>query len=272
MALNREQLEQKCREVRRETLLIHRRAPETRIASSLSPVEILVALYYGGVLAFDPRRPQWPARDRFIVSKGHGSISFYPILADLGFFPREELEKVSKAGGILGGIPDSVIPGYETTNGSLGHGPGVACGMALGLRVKGRGCHVFVLAGDGELYEGSVWEAVMFAGAQKLDNLSLVVDANRAAMLNFTREIIDLEPLGAKFAAFGWDVDEVDGHDVEAVRDALQAQKSRRDGRPKVLVARTIKGKGVPRLEGDPLSHVQTLSPDEVDELLRRRP
>jgi transketolase len=272
MTLDRTELEQKCREIWRETLLIHRHAPETRIASSLSPIEILVALYYGGVLAFDPRRPLWPGRDRFIISKGHGSISFYPILADLGFFPREELALVAKAGGRLGGIPDSVIPGYETTNGSLGHGPGVACGMALGLRAKGRGCHVFVLTGDGELYEGSVWEAVMFAGAQKLDNLSLVVDANGAAMLNFTREILDLEPLAPKFAAFGWDVDEVDGHDVAAVRAALLAQKARKNGRPKVLVARTVKGKGVPRLESDPLSHVQTLSPDEVDELLRRRP
>jgi transketolase len=263
-------LEERCRKVRKETLLIHRIAPETRLASSLSPIEILVALYYGGVLRFDPQRPLWDGRDRFIVSKGHGSISLYPILADLGFFPLDELGKVCKVGGILGGIPDSVIPGYETTNGSLGHGPGVASGMALALRAKQQQPHVFVLVGDGELYEGSVWEAIMFAGAHSLDNLTLVVDANQAAMLNFTRKIIDIEPLAAKFAAFGWDVTEVDGHDVEAVRTALLVQKSIKNGKPKALIARTTKGKGVPRLEGNPLSHVQTLRPEEVDELLGR--
>ncbi len=262
-------LERKCREVRRETLLIHRHAQETRIASSLSPVEILVALYYGGVVDFDPARPQWEGRDRFVVSKGHGSISFYPILADLGFFPREELARTSQAGSHLGGIPDCVIPGYETTNGSLGHGPGVACGMALGLRAKGKPQEVFVLVGDGELYEGSVWEAVMFAGAQGLDNLTLIVDANQKAMLDYCDKIIPMEPLARKFEAFGWEAREVDGHDVHATRDALHELKQRRGGRPKALVAHTVKGKGVPRLEADPLCHIRSLAADEVDALVR---
>jgi transketolase len=264
-------LRAKCDEVRRRTLLIHRDAPETRIASSLSPVEILVALYYGGVMAYDPSNPAWPDRDRLIVSKGHGSVSFYPILADLGYFPAEELDRVCKAGGILGGIPDCVIPGYETTNGSLGHGPGVGCGMAIGLRAKGKAAHVFVLTGDGELYEGACWEAFMLAGAQGLGNLTVVVDANRAAMLDWTRNIIDLEPLGGKFTAFGWDVEEVDGHDVEALKGALLALKGRSTSRPAVLIARTLKGRGVPRLERDPLSHIRTLTPGEIDELLGGR-
>jgi len=272
MVLHGAALEEKCREIRNRTLLIHRNAPETRIASSLSPVETLVALHYGGVLAFDPGNPRWEGRDRFIISKGHGSISFYPILAELGFFPPEELDKVSREGGILGGIPDCVIPGYETTNGSLGHGPGVGCGMALGLRAKGSGSQVFVLTGDGELYEGSVWEAFMFAGGNHLDNLTVIVDANQTSMLDFTRNIIDLEPLGAKFAAFGWDVAETDGHEVGQVTEALLAFKGRREGRPKVLIARTVKGKGVPRLEGDPLSHIRNLSPDEIDTLLGSQP
>jgi len=266
--MDREGLIRQCARVRAETLRIHRRSQETRIASSLSPVEILVALYYGGVLNFRGAEPRWPARDRFIVSKGHGSISLYPILADLGFFSTDELSKVGQAGGLLGGIPDCVIPGYETTNGSLGHGPGVACGMALGLRQRGASPHVFVLVGDGELYEGAVWEAIMFAGAQGLDNLTLVVDANRVSMLDFCRNIIDLEPLPDKFRAFGWEACEVDGHDVVAVCDTLRRSKVRGGRQPKAVIARTVKGKGVSRLEQDPLSHIRNLSPDEIAALL----
>jgi transketolase len=156
-------LKAKARWVWLETLRIHRRAPETRLASSLSPVEIFVALYYGGVLRFNPTQPLTETRDRCIISKGHGSICMYPILADLGFFAMEELEHVCESGSFLGGIPDPVIPGYETVNGSLGHGLGVATGMALGLNRKGSDRDVFVIAGDGELHEGSNWEAAMFA-------------------------------------------------------------------------------------------------------------
>jgi transketolase len=146
-----EYLRKKAKEIRKETLLIHKRAPETRVASSLSPIEVFVALYYGKVLNFDPKNPLWEGRDRFVISKGHGSISMYPILADLGFFDKSELEKVCRPGSFLGGIPDPIIPGYETINGSLGHGMGVGCGMAVALKAKNSDSSVFVIVGDGEL-------------------------------------------------------------------------------------------------------------------------
>ena len=149
--------------LRKETLKIHGIAPETRLASSLSDIEIFVALYYGGILKFDPKNQLWEKRDRFIISKPHGAVSLYPILADLGFFSKKELDKVCKQGSLLGGIPDTTIPGFETINGALGHGLGVACGIALGLKNKNLESKVFVLSGDGELFEGAVWEAIMLS-------------------------------------------------------------------------------------------------------------
>ncbi|WP_298438375.1 transketolase [Geobacter sp.] len=258
-----EHLRERAQWVRRETLKIHGIAPETRVASSLSDVEIFVALYYGNLLRFEPSNPLWPGRDRLIISKGHGSISLYPILADLGYFDRSELERVCREGSILGGIPDTMIPGYETINGSLGHGLGVACGMALALRRQGSDAHVFVLVGDGELYEGSVWEAVMFAAHHNLGNLTAIIDNNKICMLDLCSRVIDLQPLEQKFSAFNWHVDTIDGHDIEAVMQSLTGMK-RNQGRPKVVIADTVKGKGVPSLEHDTLCHIKSLSQAEI--------
>ena len=254
--------------VRRETLRLHKLAPETRVASSLSDVELFVALYYGRLLKFKAESPRDEGRDRMIVSKGHGGISLYPILADLGFFDRSELDRIGQTGGILGGIPDD-IPGFETVNGSLGHGLGVGCGMALALKRKGSAASVVVLVGDGELFEGAVWEAVMFAGHHRLDNLLLIVDRNKISMLGLTREILDLSPLPAKFSAFGWAASSVDGHDVGEVYGSLAGLIPERGGKPKVLVAETVKGKGAPSLEKDPLCHIRTLTPEQVDALMK---
>ena len=265
-------LRDKAHWVWRETLAIHRRAPETRLASSLSPIEIFVALYYGGVLDFDASEPLSETRDRCIISKGHGSICMYPILADLGFFPAEELQRVCHAGGFLGGIPDPIIPGYETVNGSLGHGLGVAAGTALALNRKGAPQQVFVLTGDGELHEGACWEAIMFAGQHGLDQLNLIVDNNKVAMLGYTDDIVTNGPLAQRLAAFGWNAVEVDGHDVEAVRAALLAMKADRGGKPKALIAHTLKGHGVPGLENAALSHIINPKPDLIDTLLAERP
>jgi len=254
--------------VRKETLNIHRIAQETRIASSLSCVEIFVALYYGKILKFNPADITWDERDRFIISKGHGAISLYPILADLEYFDKDELNNVCKEGSFLGGIPDSIIPGFETINGSLGHGLGVACGVSLALKRKNKGETVFVLLGDGELYEGSVWEAVMFAGEHKLDNLVLIVDNNKVCMLDFCKNILDMEPLSEKFKVFKWDVTVVDGHDIDQVYKSLINLKHDRNGVPKILIANTIKGKGVPSLETDSLSHVKNVTPEKIDEII----
>lgn len=264
-------LTEKARWVWRETLRVNRRAPETRVASSLSPVEIFVALYYGGVVRFDAKDPRAEWRDRCIISKGHGSICMYPILADLGFFPMAELERVCEAGSFLGGIPDPVIPGYETVNGSLGHGLGVGSGVALALKRKQSESSVFVVAGDGELHEGANWEAIMFASHHRLDNLNLIVDDNRISMLGRTESIVSHGALAARLAAFGWHCDEVDGHDVEAVRATLLQLKSQADGKPKALIARTVKGRGVPTLENADLCHVMTVKPEIIDSLLGPR-
>ena len=270
--MNSNSLKDKAHWVWRETLKIHRRAPETRIASSLSPIEIFVALYYGGVLRFDARAPLAEWRDRCIISKGHGSICMYPILADLGFFPASELELVCQNGGILGGIPDPVIPGYETVNGSLGHGLGVAAGIALALARKAAEQQVFVVTGDGELHEGACWEAIMFAGQHGLDRLNLVVDNNKVAMLGYTADSVSMGSLLPRLDAFGWEVVEVDGHDVGAVHAALLAMKSRRAARPKALIAHTLKGRGVPSLENAALAHILNVKPDLIDRLLAERP
>jgi transketolase len=260
----------KAKWVWRETLAIHRRAPETRLASSLSSIEIFVALYYGGILRFDPSNPLMEDRDRCIISKGHGSICMYPILADLGFFAAEELLHVCEAGSFLGGIPDPVIPGYETVNGSLGHGLGVATGVAFALKRKGSKRSVFVVAGDGELHEGANWEAIMFASHHKLDNLHLVVDDNSISMLGHTNDIVSHGNLAGRISAFGWDCGMVDGHDVGALQSALFAQKAASDGRPKALIARTLKGHGVPGLENAPLCHIINPKPDLIDSLLEQ--
>ena len=261
-------LREKAQWVWRETLKVHRKAPETRLASSLSSVEIFVALYYGGILRFDPQQPLWTGRDRCIISKGHGSICMYPILADLGFFGMDELERVCESGSFLGGIPDPVIPGYETVNGSLGHGLGVGTGVAFALNRRKSENSVFVVCGDGELHEGANWEAIMFASQHRLDNLNLIIDDNSISMLGYTNDIISHHGFTQRLEAFGWDCRDVDGHDVVAVQAALHALKSEAKGKPKALIARTLKGHGVPGLENAALSHIINPKPELLDQIL----
>lgn len=265
----RERLSEKARWVWEETLRIHRRSPETRVASSLSPIEIFVVLYYGGFLRQDTGNPRWAGRDRCIISKGHGSLCMYPILADLGYFPMKELEKVCQEGSFLGGIPDPVIPGYETVNGSLGHGAGVGSGMALALKRLKKDQTVYVVTGDGELHEGSNWEAFMFAAQHGLDNLVVIVDNNQISMLGPTDEIVSHRNLRNKFEAFGWAARDVpEGHSVAAIGEALLKCQRDHSGKPKVIIVNTRKGNRVPGLENAPLSHVTAIKPDLVDQLL----
>jgi transketolase len=262
MTMTMEALSAKARWVWGETLRVHQLAPETRVASSLSAVEIFSTLYYGGLLAHNGAEPGW---EGLIVSKGHGSICLFPILADRGYFPRAELEQICQEGSFLGGIPDTIIPGYETINGSLGHGIGVACGMALGLKRKGSSNHIFVVTGDGEFCEGSMWEGVMFAAHHRLDNLTVIIDNNRLCMLDRCENIMTVEPFDRRFEAFGWESRRVDGHDITALHQALTALKQRgANGRPTVLIADTVKGRGVPELEQDTLCHIRTLTSAEI--------
>ncbi len=261
-------LKEKAKWVRAETLKLHQRAPGTRIASSLSSVELLVVLYYSGLLHIDPADIKSDVRDRVIASKGHGLISLYPILADLGFFPVDELERIGQEDSMLTIIPEPSIPGIETLNGSLGHGLGVGCGMALALKRQGATQRVYAICGDGELNEGAVWEAVMFAAHHELSNLTLIVDDNKISMLGYQKDIINIQPLGAKFAAFGWMSRSVDGHNLADLYATLKDMNSESGSTPKVLIAGTQKGRGVPLLERDSLSHVKTLSFSDVDTVL----
>lgn len=265
-----EYIQEKADWVKRELLKIHKIAPGIRLASSLSCIEILTTLYYGDLISFDPRNIYWEYRDRFIISKAHGTVSLYPILADLGYFGVEQLSLVGKPGGILADIPDCSIPGYETLNGSLGHGLGVACGIALALKRKGNKARVFVLLGDGELFEGAVWEAIMFAGHHKLDNLILIIDNNKISMLDYCENIIDLGALSEKFTNFRWRTMLIqDGHSIYDLHFTISALlKEKPFNIPNVIIANTIKGRGVPRLETDPLCHIKSLSVEEVDQLL----
>lgn len=251
---------------RKETLRLHALAPETRIASALSCVEIFAVFFYA-VLSHGS--DDSPRGHRFVLSKGHGALSLYPILADKGLLHADEVSRLCTDGARLGAIPDGMVPGLDMVSGSLGHGLGVACGISLALNDRSAKERVFALLGDGELYEGSVWEAIMFAGAQRLANLVAVVDSNRVSMLDYCKNIIDLEPLQNKFKAFGWDALVVDGHDVEQLLKAVSWLTKSRVPRPKALIARTVKGKGVPRLETDPLCHVRSMSTEEVNLLIQ---
>lgn len=262
------ELEQKAKWVRQQVLEMCVRAGEGRVASSLSCVEILVALYHWGVLRFDPLNPKWEGRDRFILSKGQGFPALACVLADLGFFPMEELERFCRPGAMLGPYGGENIPGVEAVWGSLGHGLGVACGLALAAKMDGKEHQTVVLLGDGELYEGSVWEAAMFAAHHRLGNLLAIVDRNGACVTDFTENCLKLESLEQKWRAFGWEVvmiqaanpqgddytSRIDGHSVAHLLAALGT--SSRTESPRVLIADTIKGKGISQLEGNRLGHV----------------
>ncbi len=270
--LSIEEQRKKAQWVWEETLKIHRRSPETRVASSLSPIEIFVVLYYGGFLRQNPSELYWPERDRCIISKGHGSLCMYPILADLNYFDVSELERVCQQGSFLGGIPDPVIPGYETVNGSLGHGVGVASGVALALKKRNANQRVYVVVGDGELHEGSNWEAFMFAAQNELNNLTVIVDNNKICMLGPTDEIVSHRVLEDKFKSFGWSVICVeDGHSVVEINQALQRSLQNNVDSPKAVIVNTRKGNRVPGLENAPLSHVTAIKPELLDQLLENK-
>lgn len=217
------------------------------VGSPLSIVEILRVLY-DEVLAVRPAEPDWPDRDRFILSKGHGCLALYAILADHGFFPKEELKRFCKPNALLGGHVDAHIPGIEASTGALGHGLPIGVGMALAARMRGRSSRVFVVTGDGELDEGSVWEAALHAAKHRLDHLSAIVDYNKLQSYGRIDEVLPLEPLADKWRAFGFAVREVDGHDVTALREVLAELPFQR-GKPNAIIAHTLKGRGIPFAE-----------------------
>ena len=245
------ELERRANDMRADIVRMIAEAGSGHPGGSLSCADILAALYFGGVLEHDPENPEWEGRDRFILAKGHAAPALYAALAQAGYIPREELATLRKLGSRLQGHPDSnQVPGVEVSTGSLGQGLSIAAGAAAGLRLDGAPQTVFALLGDGECQEGQVWEAAMFAAHRGLDNLVAIVDRNHLQIDGDTADVCDPGDVGAKFAAFGWSVREVDGHDIPALVEALRAAKAERVGKPCVLVAHTVKGKGVSFMEG----------------------
>jgi transketolase len=224
------------------------------VGSSLSLIEILRVLY-DDVMRYRPAEPDWAERDRCILSKGHGCLALYALLADKGYFSEDELKTFCRTGSMLGGHPEhGKVPGVEFSTGALGHGLSVGVGMAIAQRLRRRDSRVFVVMGDGEINEGSVWEAAMCAGKHGLANLTAIVDYNKIQSYGFVDQVQPLEPLAQKWTSFGFTTREIDGHDVEALREAFRAMPFDA-GRPSALICHTVKGKGLSFAENDPEWH-----------------
>jgi transketolase len=237
------------------------------VGAAFSLVEILRVLY-DEVLHFESAHPRWPARDRFILSKGHGCLALYAILADKGFFPEAELSRFCKSDGLLGGHPEHHIPGVEASTGSLGHGMSIGLGFALNARLARAAYRTFVVIGDGESNEGSVWEAALSAGKHRLSGLTVLTDYNKHQSYASTSVVQDLEPLADKWRAFGFAVRDVNGHDVDELREVLTALPLHPD-KPSAIICHTVKGKGIPYAENNMAWHHQNkVTADDAERLL----
>lgn len=267
----RDDLERIARRLRRDIVTSTTAAGSGHPSSSLSAVEIVTALFFGGHLRYDARRPHWPARDRFILSKGHAAPILYAALAEAGYFDRSELVGLRKLGSRLEGHPNMRrVPGVEASTGSLGQGLSIGLGHALAARLDGLDFRVYVLLGDGENAEGQVWEAAMAAVKYNVENLVAIVDHNKYQQTGATSEVLDLSPLLDKWSAFGWRAREIDGHDLSSVLGALDEAKSR-CGRPTAIVAHTKKGRGIEPILAtlnDTNFHGKPLSKDAAQQAL----
>ncbi len=257
------ELAELARRIRAQSVRMVHAANASHIGTCLSMADLLAVLY-GQVLRVDPARPEWDDRDRFILSKGHGAAALYAVLADRGFFPRAWLDTYCADGTRLSGhVSHYGVPGIELSTGSLGHGLSVGCGMALAGKRDGRDYRTFVLLSDGECDEGSIWEAVLFAPHHKLGNLVAIVDFNKIQSFGSVKEVLDLDPFADKWRAFGWAVREIDGNDVAAVSSALTAVPFEAD-RPSVVIAHTIKGKGISFMEGQLAWHYKSPNKEQL--------
>jgi len=248
--------------IRRHALRMTSIGGSSHIGAIFSMADI-VAVLYGGVLRVDPERPDWPERDRFILSKGHAGAGVYAALAERGFFPIAKLDTHYANGSELSGhVSHRGVPGVELSTGSLGHGLSVGAGLAYGARLDGAAWRTFVVLGDGECDEGSIWEAALFAAHHRLDNLIAVVDYNKLQSLTTVDETLRLEPFADKWRSFGWEVVEIDGHDHRQLTEAFTSIPRRPDA-PTCVLAHTVKGKGVSFMEGSVLWHYRTARGEE---------
>ncbi|MEE8885387.1 MAG: transketolase [Eubacteriales bacterium] len=258
--------EKKAKELRREILKMLFACQSGHPGGSLSCVEMLMALYYK-VMKIDPKNPKMPDRDRFVLSKGHACPTMYAILADLGYFPKEDLATLRQYGSHLQGHPDcKKTPGVDANTGSLGQGMSIAVGMAMAAKHAGASYKVYTVVGDGECQEGIVWEAAMAAAHYKLDNLCVMLDYNGLQIDGSNDEVMGLGDIVGKFKAFGFDTYEVDGHDIDAITEAVKAPVS---GKPKFICCHTIKGKGVSFMENQFGWHGKPMNQEQFDQAMK---
>jgi len=261
-------LDDKAEWLRKEVVRLSAIAGGSHFGGGFSMADIIVAIYYYG-LNIKRGDPKWPERDRFVLSKGHGAIAYYPILADLNFFPSEWLETINLLDSPLGMHPDMrKIPGCDMSTGSLGHGLSVAVGMALAARLDNARWRVFVLMGDGETHEGMVWEAAQAASHFRLGNIIAFIDRNQLCLDGPTEEIMSCEPIRKRWEAFGWRVHDIDGHNMEALVDTIDKMPPHNDPTPTLVIAQTTKGKGVDFMENDPIWHYAGLDKEKSSEAL----
>jgi len=263
-----ERLAERAKFIRLETVRLARIAGAGHYTGTFSAAEIFASLYYAE-LRYRPQEPSWPDRDRFVLSKGHAAIGLYPVLADVGFFDAAELDDYTRLDSSFGDHPDMrKIKGIDFSSGSLGHGLSISVGIALAARVQGRRYRTYCLTGDGELAEGQIWEAAMAAGQFRLGSLVCIVDRNHLSIDGNTEDLMGVEPLQEKFQAFRWKVQRIDGHDLDAILDAFSSLDSDAEGAPQVIIAETIKGRGVTRMEGDVGWHVGKLDGSDYDDVI----
>jgi transketolase len=266
--LSAPEMEELARKVRATIVRIIYEAGSGHPGGSLSCVDILLTLYFSE-MSHDPSNPDWPDRDRFILSKGHAAPALYTVLAEAGYMPRSELSSLRSFGSRLQGHPDaSRTPGVEVSSGSLGNGLSMSAGIAAALRLDGRSSRVYCLLGDGECDEGLVWEAAMLAAHLRLGNLTAIVDRNGLQIDGCTEDVVCLDPLADKWRAFNWNVVEADGHDYLQIKGALDEARQHTDG-PTVIVAKTVKGKGVSFMEGVASFHGKPPSKEQLGQALR---
>ena len=260
-------LEEHAYQLRRDILEMVTAAGSGHPGGSLSCVEILTTLFFHK-LRYDPQNPSWEERDRFILSKGHAAPALYAVLAESGYFPREDLASLRKLGSYLQGHPDQrLTPGVEVSTGSLGQGFSFAQGMAMAGKMEGAPYRVYALTSDGEMEEGQIWEAALFAAHHHLDNLTAFVDVNGIQNDGFTKDILSTEPVADKWQAFGWHVAEVDGHSIPALLAAVDEASETR-GQPSMIVCRTVKGKGVSFMENNPEFHGKAPNREQLAQAL----
>ncbi|KUO62000.1 MAG: transketolase [Gracilibacter sp. BRH_c7a] len=258
------EIKEMARKIREDIIEMLTMAKSGHPGGSLSAADIMAVLFFNE-MRIDPANKDWPERDRFVLSKGHAAPVYYAALANKGFFPREELLQLRKTGHFLQGHPDmKKVPGVDMSTGSLGQGISAAAGMALAGKIDKKSFRVYCLLGDGEMAEGLVWEAAMAASHYKLDNLQAILDYNGLQIDGTNKEVMDSSPLNDKWKAFGWNVLEVDGHDIEEIKEALEISKNLK-GKPTIIIAKTIKGKGVSFMENQAGWHGSAPSPEQAE-------